>query len=119
MTHSRKLRCEPQNWEKDEAKSKDVLQFKDGKLTKNIEVSGNKLIVNFKKDGSGGCYPDDLIAVIRDIMLTFRSESDDFNKTTIEHLQRAIESADKRAESRHGYSGDEEEKNYVPDYKKV
>lgn len=115
---SRELRCEPQLWEIDESKKKDVLKFKDGNLGKNITVSENKMILSFKKDGSGGCYPDDVLARLRDMLMSY-GDPDDHTGAAIRLIQSAIEALDMRAENKHGYSGSKEEMLYIPPYKDI
>lgn len=114
---SRELRCEVQEWETDKNKEYDVLKFKDGFLTKNILVQGNKLILNFKRSEGDGCYPDDALAIIRDILCSF-PKKDEETSEAISLIQEAIETLDKRALKRHGYDASEEEQKYKPPYTK-
>lgn len=116
MKTSRELRCEPQYWEIDENKKNNVLKFKNGYLTKNIQVSENKLVFNFKEENCGGCYPDDALALIRDIYLSFAL--DEKTKQAVEHIQKAIELMDQRALEKHGYSDSKEEQDFKPTYLK-
>lgn len=111
---SRELRCETQYWKTDKNKEYDVLKFEDGTLRKNVKVEGNKLIFNFKNSESG-CYPDDALAIIRDILQSYPNK-DEETLEAVSHIQKAIETLDQRALKKHGYNGSKEEQDYKPPY---
>lgn len=119
----RELRCEPQFYNCDKEKEKDVLKFENGKIggSENIIVKDNSLTFKFKAfKEDHGVYPDDAIAVIRDLLMSFNPDpkKDIHTVMAINYLQKAIEELDKRANKRHGYSGSKEEKEFVPTYMK-
>lgn len=116
MKTSRELRCEPQKWEIDKNKE-GVLKFKDGMLKKNVHVEGCKLVFTCNRPNAGGCYPDDMLATIRDIYLSFGTV-DTHTQTALLKIQEAINMLDQRAVEKHGYSNSKEEMNYVPPYLK-
>ena len=95
-------------------KKKGVLKFEDGKLGKHVE--GEEMHIKFNGEDSG-CYPDDVIGVIRDVLCSFENP-DKYTVEAISLLQKAIEVLDKRAVEKHGYSWSENEKNYTPPYLK-
>jgi hypothetical protein len=111
---SRELRCEVQYYKLDSDKKRDVLKFEDGTIRKNVVVSGNDLTFTFSRNGEG-CYPDDALAVIRDILHSFENK-DDHTLKAIQHVQAAIQVLDQRALKRHGYSGSKEEQDFKPSY---
>lgn len=114
---SRELRLYPQQWPLDKEKEWDVLKWKDGFIrpegssSKAIEVLGRQLCLDFvTKDDSKGIYVDDLIAIARDMAISDTRPNVD-KEEGIEFLNRAIQCFDKSAVKRHGYSGNEDEKN--------
>ena len=111
---SRELRCEIQDYKFDDNKKSDVLKFEDGTIRKNVVVSGNDLTFTFSKNGEG-CYPDDALAVIRDMLHSFEYK-DDYTLEAIQHIQKAIQVLDQRALERHGYSGSKDEQDFKPSY---
>lgn len=112
----RQCRCETQKWTIDEKKT-GVLRFADQNLRRDgdIQVVDNKLIVKLNNGKGGGCYPDDVLSVVRDIYDSFDTKDDETIKI-IKLLNQAIELADCRALKRHGYSWNKEEADYLPPY---
>lgn len=117
MATSRQLRCEPQKWEVDQNKKSDVLKFKDGMIRNNVFVLNNVLSFVCKRRDGFGCYPDDMLAIIRDVLMSYNSD-EKHTQNAILKIQEAINELDQRAVEIHGYSNSEEEKNYVPPYLK-
>ena len=112
----RECRCETQKWAIDEKKT-GVLKFADQALRRDgdILISDNKLLIHFNLGGCGGCYPDDVLGVIRDIYESF-PDKDDATLQIIKALNMAIQVADIRAMKKHGYYWSKEEADYVPPY---
>lgn len=108
---SRELRCEIQEWDLDEKKTK-VLRFKDGELREGITVEGSEMKINFDK-----CYPDDVLAIMRDLLNSY-TDKDLETLQAIKQLELCIQILDQRALRRHGYSYSVEEKNFKPTYLK-
>jgi len=119
VKHRRECRCELQKWEIDEDKKKDVLKFKNGHLgSEYINVEGNKLIFTMKSKDERGVYPDDVLAIVRDILFSYKGpKADQYTKFAICSVTNAISSLDKRAFEKHGYSRSEEQAKYVPPWK--
>lgn len=114
---NRELRLYPQQWPVDKEKEYDVLKFKDGYLKPEgskstaMLVHGRQLVLEFvTRDDTRGIYVDDMIAIARDIALSDTRPNPD-KEEGIEYLNRAIQCFDKSAVKRHGYSGNEREKN--------
>ena len=114
---ARICRMERLPWERDREK-RGVLQLKDQMLRRDgsIKVDGPELLIYFN-DRRRGCYPDDAIAAILDIYCTYENP-DAYTVEIMKKLEEVLVLADKRACERHGYSGDAEEKEYIPDYLK-
>lgn len=116
---AREFRCEPQKWLCDSNKKNDVLKFKDGKLRNNITVKGDEITFKLKaRNGKYGVYPDDILAIVRDIYISFGDNVDKYTKDAIDSIQKTIEILDERALKKHGYSDSKEEKEFVPSYLK-
>jgi len=99
MSTSREKRCVPQ-----------PLQIYNIKISKD-----GKFIINGKTR-----FADDVVGIIRDVYVYYKDNfGEKYNKEAIEKLQEVIRIMDQRAEERHGYSGSEEEKSFVPWYKLV
>lgn len=116
---SRQRRLETQKWSVDATESKQgVIRWKSGELFPGATVEGNVLKFTMN-DGENGLYPDDVLGVLRDLYQVYvdSNPKDTFNVEIVEHLQKAIETADKRAVSRHGYSGSDRERTYQVNYK--
>lgn len=111
----RQMRDEIQFWEIDENKKKNVLKFKDGELRKFLTVKGSELTIKFKDMNSKGLYPDDLLAFIRDMLISFNTKDKD-TESAMFHIQKSIDYLDSRAVKKHGYEGSPEEQKYVPGY---
>lgn len=113
----RQRRLETQIWPVDPAKT-GVVPWKDGELFRGASVSGSTLTFTMNDMQNRGLYPDDVLAVFRDLYAFYLKKHGecDFNKTILHALRTALETADKRAVARHGFSGSERERTYVPNY---
>lgn len=112
-THSRQLRCEPQSWPTDSNKE-GTMRLADGNLGRHIEIKNSDLVAHFN-DGKKGCFVDDVLARLRDILIARPNKSKRHLKA-IELIQLAIGELDTHAVETHGYSWDQEERDYVPPY---
>ncbi len=102
MSHDRQQRCEEQYTKKS------IIE---------INITNNKF-PNFTIDGKNK-YADDVMGLIRDVYASYaKNGNDPENDKIVELLNQAIFWADRRGVRRHGYSGSEEEKNYVVPYDK-
>lgn len=118
---ARQRRLESQTWEEDTNK-KGVLLWKDGEIFPGVTVSGSTISFTMNSPEQGnGLYPDDAIAVFRDLYQFYINKfgPNKYNENIVAHLQSALEEADRRAVERHGYSGSERERTYVPAYTKA
>ncbi len=128
MTESRKLECSRQlrcesinSLRVDKEKTSGVLRLEDGIYHRGgtivIEGSSIKIQCQTGEKGNNGVYVDDIMALCRDILKT-KPKHDIQEMKALGLLQEAINCMDRRAEEIHGFSHSEEERNYVPPYKK-
>nr|QYA18542.1 hypothetical protein KOM_12_273 [Clandestinovirus] len=118
---SRQRRLETQTWATETDRPKNgVIRWKDGQLFDGASVEGNVLKFAMN-DGNDGLYPDDIVGVLRDLYQSFVNfnPNDHYNVKILQHLQSAIELADRRAMERHGYSGSERERTYQVSYPQI
>lgn len=117
MSTARERRLYPQDWQKDEKKTgvirwrEGTLKTGDGKEHKSVTVTeDNQLVLDMKR-----LYPDDVIAIARDMLVALDPQlQNSFNAETVDYLNKAIYSADRRALSRHGYQNPEERELKLP-----
>lgn len=117
---ARQRRLEAQVWEED-ANKKGVILWRDGELFPGVVINGSTISFTMNSPSQdNGIYPDDALAVFRDLYQFYLNKfgANKYNQIIVGHLQSALEEADRRAVERHGYSGSELERTYVPKYAK-
>jgi len=99
----------------DPAKAGGIVLLQDGHACQGISIEGQKVTFDFSKPNS--LYPDDAVALLRDIYRALQVASPrPRNATVIAHLNEAIYEADRAAVERHGYSNSEAERNVPVPY---
>ncbi len=99
MDSCRGYRLYPHEYAMDNAKTGNM-RFSDGQIRPGIDVKDQILSIDFAK-----VYPDDAMAIIRDMYMALnKARPDEYNEKIIGRLTEAIYDADRRAVAKHGYS---------------
>lgn len=113
----RQMRMEPTE-RKNDASKKGHLRLENGPLEgyeSHAFVSGDTLTLKFCDANRSGLYVDDVLAMLRDMLLDHAAALKDTEiYSAANHVQQALETLDIRAAWRHGYSNNARERAYEP-----
>lgn len=110
----REMRVFPQSWPIDESKAQQrkTMHWQDGELREGFKIDGQVMHIDFSR-----VYPDDVLAVMRDMIHRLQAVNPDpHNREAARFIDLAIFEMDKRAVEKHNFSWDPKEQAVIPPY---